>query len=118
MTAGEGVKSAVVKEADATDRLMAKHGAVTTMRLLGYAYKLDTEGEEWLREHISRQQLNHVRDRFAEAGVPFQRGAIEWPRLGQVVVRAAAYRDAVRAKNAARKATHASQRAAKRPRPA
>lgn len=97
---------------------MATHGAVTTMRLLGYAYKLDTEGEEWLREHISRQQLNHVRDRFAEAGVPFQRGAIEWPRLGQAAKRLAAYRDDVRAKGAVRKSARAAQRSARGPRPA
>lgn len=107
-----------MKESDATDRLIAKHGPVTALRLLGYAYKLDTEGEEWLREHISRQQLNHVKERFAEAGVPFERGALQWPKPIEAAKRLAAYRDDVRAKGAARKSARAAQRAARGPRPA
>lgn len=103
-TVGNGVKWAFVKEAEATDRLMATHGAVTAMRLLGYAYKLDTLGEEWLREHISRQQLNHVRERFAEAGVPFEPGTIRWPKMMQPGLRLAAHADRVKAGSAARKA--------------
>src|SRR5258708_666015 len=90
-----GVKSAFVKESEATDRLMRKHGPVTAMRLLGYLYKLDTEGEEWLYEHISRQQLNHVKATLAEAGVPFERGAIKWPALAEFGKKLARHRDRV-----------------------
>ena len=67
-----------MKESEATERLIKKHGPVSALRLLGYLYKLDTEGEQWLYEHISRQQLNHVKASFAEAEVPFERGA-SWP---------------------------------------
>ena len=93
-----------MKEAEATERLIVTHGAVTAMRLLGYAYKLDTEGEDWLREHISRQQLNHVKARFAEAHVPFEPGAIQWPTAMQAGVRLAARAKEIKAADAARKA--------------
>lgn len=112
------VKSAVVKESEATERLIKAHGAVTTLRLLGYAYKLDTEGEDWLREHISRQQLNHVKARFAEASVPFERGAIQWPKAIEFGKRLAAHRDNVKAGIEAGKAARAAQKAARGPRPA
>lgn len=107
-----------MKESEATERLITKHGPVTALRLLGYLFKLDTEGEEWLHEHISRQQLNHVKDRFAEAQVPFERGVIQWPAPVRLAKRLAAHRDDVKAKNEVRKAKLAAQRAAKRPRPA
>lgn len=112
------VKSAVVKESEATERLIAEHGPVTALRLIGYLYKLDTEGEEWLREHVSRQQLNHVKARFEEAKVPFERGAIQWPGLAAVGVRLAAHRDRVKATNERQKAALAAQKAARGPRPA
>lgn len=68
-------------ESQATERFMAKHGPVTTIRLIGYAYKLEVAGEDWLREKVSRQQLLHIRKQFSEAGVPWGEGAIEWSRL-------------------------------------
>jgi hypothetical protein len=105
-----------VKESEATDRLMRKHGPVTAMRLLGYLYKLDTEGEAWLYEHVSRQQLNHVKARFAEADVPFERGAIQWPRLAEFGKRLARHRDNVKALNRRQRAAIDVQQAARGPR--
>lgn len=93
-----------MKESEATDRLITAHGAVTAMRLLGYAFKLDSLGEEWLREHISRQQLNHVKARFAEAGVPFEPGTIQWPKVMQAGVRLGVQGQELKAKKAAREA--------------
>lgn len=68
-------------EPEATDRLLAKYGPVAAIRLLGYAYKLEVNGEEWLRGHVSRQQLLHIRRQFDDAGVPWGEGVIEWPAL-------------------------------------
>ncbi len=110
------VKSAFVKESVATDRLIAKHGPVSALRLLGYLYKLDTEGEEWLYEHVSRQQLNHVKASFAEADVPFERGAIEWPALAEFGQKLSRHRERVRALNARQRAAADAQRAARGPR--
>ena len=107
-----------MKESEATDRLISTHGPVSALRLLGYLYKLDTEGEEWLYEHISRQQLNHVKASFAEAGVPFERGAIQWPRLVEFGKRLARHRDNSKALNARQRAALAAQQAARGPRKA
>jgi hypothetical protein len=105
-----------VKESEATERLISKHGPVSALRLLGYLYKLDTVGEEWLYEHVSRQQLNHVKASFAEADVPFERGAIQWPRLAEFGKRLARHREDVKALNAHQRAALQAQQAAKGPR--
>ena len=105
-----------MKESEATERLITKHGPVTALRLLGYLYKLDTEGEAWLYEHVSRQQLNHVKASFAKADVPFERGAIQWPRLAEFGKKLARHRDDVRALGARQKAAAEAQRAARGPR--
>ena len=70
-----------MKESEAVDRFIAKYGAVNALRLLGWAWKLDTAGEEWLRENVSRQQLDFIKGQFAEAKVPFEPGAIVWPKI-------------------------------------
>jgi hypothetical protein len=70
-----------VKEPEATERFITKYGAVNAMRLLGWAWKLDTAGEDWLREHVSRQQLAFIQRQFEDAGVPWASGAIEWPAV-------------------------------------
>jgi len=70
-----------VKESEATDRFIRNFGAVNTMRLLGWAWKLDTAGEDWLRDHVSRQQLAFIQRQFEEAGVPWAPGAIQWPAV-------------------------------------
>lgn len=97
---------------------MSTHGPVSAMRLLGYAYKLDTKGEDWLREHISRQQLNHVKASFEEAKVPFEPGAIQWPAIMEAGKRMVAHAKRLTAENEVRKATLAAQKAARGPRPA
>lgn len=68
-------------EPEVTDRLMRKFGPVNALRLLGWAWKLDTAGEDWLRDNVSRQQLAFIQRQFTEAGVPWEPGAIEWPRV-------------------------------------
>ncbi len=68
-----------MKESEATDRFITKFGAVNAMRLLGWAWKLDTAGEDWLRDQVSRQQLAFIQRQFEEAGVPWAPGAIHWP---------------------------------------
>jgi hypothetical protein len=93
-----------VKEEEATKRFMDNFGPVTAVRALGYAWKLDTAGEDWLRENISRQQLNHIRELFKVARVPFEPGAIEWPRLMRSVKRA---KDNAEARKAALNAENA-----------
>ena len=65
---------------EAEDRFLDKFGPVNAIRLIGYAFKLDIAGEEWLREHVSRQQLAFIRAQFAEAGVPWGPGLIEWQK--------------------------------------
>lgn len=97
-----------VKESEATDRFIKHFGAVNTMRLLGWAWKLDTAGEDWLRDHVSRQQLAFIQRQFEEAGVPWAPGAIQWPAVMQGAKRAL---DNARALNAR---TQAGARAARR----
>ena len=70
-----------MKESEATERFITKFGAVNAMRLLGWAWKLDTAGEDWLRDHVSRQQLGFIQRQFEEAGVPWTPGAIQWPAV-------------------------------------
>jgi len=67
-------------ENEASDRFEQKFGIVNAIRLMGYAYKLEAAGEDWLREKLSRQQLTFIRAQFEEAKVPWGEGAIEWGR--------------------------------------
>lgn len=71
-----------MKEDEVVDRFLVKYGAVDAIRLVGYAYQLDTRGEEWLREMVSRQQLAKIRKSFEDAGVPFGPDRIQWSPRG------------------------------------
>ena len=92
-----------MKESEATDRLIAKHGPVNALRLLGWAWKLELEGEEWIRERVSRQQLAFIQRQFAEADVPWRPGAIDWPRIMSAGKRALDDARATKAARAARR---------------
>lgn len=70
-----------MKESEATDRLIAEHGMVNALRLLGWLWKLELEGEDWIAERVSRQQLAFIQRQVAEAKVPWEPGTIEWPRI-------------------------------------
>ena len=88
-----------MKEDEAVERFITKFGPVNAIRLLGYAYSLDTRGEEWLREVISRQQLAKIRKSFGDAGVPFGQDVIQWsPRGLGIGKRLARHNDAVKAR--------------------
>jgi hypothetical protein len=39
-----------MKESKATDLLIEKHGMVNALRLLGWAWKAELEGEDWIAE--------------------------------------------------------------------
>jgi hypothetical protein len=69
-----------MKESEMTDRLIKKYGPVNALRLLGWLWKLELEGEAWISERVSRQQLAFIQRQVAEAGVPWEPGTIEWPR--------------------------------------
>jgi len=97
-----------VKESEATDRFIRKFGAVNAMRLLGWAWKLDTAGEDWLREQVSRQQLAFIQQQFKEAEVPWEPGAIQWPAVMRGAKRALDHARALDAKTQA--AARASSR--------
>jgi hypothetical protein len=71
-----------MKEDTAVDRFIETFGVVNAIRLLGYAYQLDTRGEDWLREMISRQQLAKIKKAFKDARVPFGQDVIEWSPRG------------------------------------
>ena len=70
-----------MKESRATELLIETHGMVNALRLLGWAWKAELEGEDWIAERVSRQQLAFIQRQFAEAGVPWGPGTIEWPRI-------------------------------------
>jgi hypothetical protein len=70
-----------MKESEVTDRLIAEHGMVNALRLIGWLWKLELEGEDWIREKVSRQQLAFIQRQVAEAKVPWERGTIEWSRV-------------------------------------
>lgn len=76
-----GFRVKKISDSEASDRFMTKFGPVNALRLLGYAYKMEFYGEDWLRQNVSRQQLLFIRRQFEEADVPWGEGAIEWPRL-------------------------------------
>jgi hypothetical protein len=97
-----------VKESEATDHFITTFDAVSAVRLLGWAWKLDTAGEEWLREHVSRQQLAFIQRQFEEAGVPWAPGAIQWPAVMRGAKRALENARALDAR------TQAAARAARR----
>ena len=99
-----------MKESKATDLFIDKYGPVNALRLLGWAWKLDTAGEDWIRDHVSRQQLAFIQKQFEEAGVPWEPGAIEWPRIMRAGKRALADAKALDAR------TQAAARAARRSR--
>lgn len=89
----------MMNEDDAVERFITKFGPVNAIRLLGYAYSLDTRGEEWLREMISRQQLAKIRKSFKDARVPFGQDVIRWsPRGLGIGKNLARHNDAVKAK--------------------
>jgi len=73
-----------IKESEVTERLIKKYGPVNTLRLIGWLWKLELEGEEWISERVSRQQLAFIQRQVAEAGVPWEPGTIEWPRVMSV----------------------------------
>jgi hypothetical protein len=88
-----------MKEDEAVERFITRFGPVNAIRLLGYAYSLDTRGEEWLREVISRQQLAKIRKSFQDAGVPFGQDVIRWsPRGLGIGKRLATRNNALKAK--------------------
>jgi hypothetical protein len=97
-----------MKESEATDRLIAKYGPVNALRILGWLWKLELEGEDWIREKVSRQQLAFIQRQVAEANVPWEPGTIEWPRVLRAGKRAV---DNSRALN---ERTQAAARAARR----
>ncbi len=97
-----------VNESEVTERFITKYGPVNAMRLLGWAWKLDTAGEDWIRDNVSRQQLAFIERQFDEAGVPWAPGAIEWPRVMKGAKKAL---DNAKALNAR---TQAAARAARR----
>jgi len=70
-----------MKEGKASELLIEKHGMVNALRLIGWAWKAELEGEEWIAERVSRQQLAFIQRQFSEAGVPWGPGTIEWPRI-------------------------------------
>src|SRR5438477_5323558 len=70
-----------MKESRATDLLIEKHGMVNALRLLGWAWKAELEGEDWIAERVSRQQFAFIQRQFADAGVPWGQGTIEWPGI-------------------------------------
>lgn len=85
-----------MKEDTAVERFIETFGVVNAIRLLGYAYQLDTRGEEWLREKVSRQQLAKIKKSFDEARVPFGQDVIEWsPRGLGLGKKLAKHRDAL-----------------------
>lgn len=67
-----------MKESEAEERFIEQFGVVNAIRLIGYAWQLDVRGEDWLTEHVSRQQLAKIRASYEAAGVPWAPGAIEW----------------------------------------
>ena len=70
-----------MKESEVTDLLMRKYGPVNALRLLGWLWKLELEGEDWIAEKVSRQQLAFIQRQVTEADVPWEPGTIEWPRI-------------------------------------
>jgi hypothetical protein len=70
-----------MKQSEVTDRLIAKHGMVNALRLIGWLWKLELEGEDWIAEKVSRQQLAFIQRQVAEAKVPWEPGTIEWPTI-------------------------------------
>jgi hypothetical protein len=70
-----------LRESEVTDRLISKYGPVNALRLLGWLWKLELEGEDWIAEKVSRQQLAFIQRQVTEANVPWEPGTIEWPKL-------------------------------------
>jgi hypothetical protein len=70
-----------MKQSEVTDRLITEHGMVNALRLLGWLWKLELEGEDWIAEKVSRQQLAFIKRQVAEAKVPWEPGTIEWPKI-------------------------------------
>lgn len=91
-------------EGEASDRFEAEFGVVNAIRLIGYAYKLEVAGEDWLRDKVSRQQLAFIHTQFEAAGVPWGEGVIEWSRALAKLKRAHEDAKARQAAKAVRKA--------------
>jgi hypothetical protein len=70
-----------MKESEATELLIEAYGPVNALRLLGWLWKLELEGEGWIAEKVSRQQLAFIQRQVTEARVPWAPGTIEWPRI-------------------------------------
>lgn len=54
---------------------------VNALRLIGWLWKLELEGEDWIAAKVSRQQLAFIKRQVEEARVPWEPGTIEWPRI-------------------------------------
>ena len=70
-----------MKQSEVTDLLISEHGMVNALRLIGWLWKLELEGEDWISEKVSRQQLAFIKRQVAEAKVPWAPGSIEWPGI-------------------------------------
>jgi hypothetical protein len=70
-----------MNESEVTDRLIKKYGAVNALRLLGWLWKLELEGEDWIAAKVSRQQLTFIKRQVTDADVPWGEETIQWGKL-------------------------------------